>query len=136
MTSRKLETSNPLPTILLIEDELELQEEMQGLLESLGYKVVVAGNERQSQEVLSQANSRVDLILVNQRKPSEEVLELGRRIRESEHVASNAPLVVIPFEFIEANEGKNFQVGEREYTSYFSDWIQLENLLTSVLPVR
>jgi CheY-like chemotaxis protein len=56
MTSSMPKTSVALRTILLVEDEQELHDEMQRLLESLGYNVVLASNEQQSHELLSQSN--------------------------------------------------------------------------------
>lgn len=122
-------------TILLVEDEQELSVEIKQLLETIGYQVVVASNEKKSLALLAGSKFKVGLILINQRMLSDEVLAIGRRIREDEHVVASAPVVVLPFEFDRAMEGTDEKVGNGDYKSYIGDWKQLGDLLASLLPI-
>ena len=122
-------------TILLVEDEQELSVEIKQLLETSGYHVLFASNEKKSLALLSGSKFRVGLILINQRMLSDEVLAIGRRIREDEHVVASAPVVVLPFEFDHAMEGTDENMGNGDYKSYIGDWKQLGDLLASLLPL-
>jgi response regulator RpfG family c-di-GMP phosphodiesterase len=122
-------------TILLVEDERELSVEIKQLLENIGYHVVVASNEKKSLALLAGSRFKVGLILINQHMLSDEVLAIGRRIREDEHVVASAPVVVLPFEFDHAMEGTDENMGNGDYKSYIEDWKQLGDLLGTLLPL-
>ena len=106
----------------------------QSLLETIGYQVLVASTNRVL-ALLAGGKFKIGLILINQGMLSDEVLAIGRRIRENEHVVASAPVVVLPFEFDRAMEGTDENVGNGDYKAYIGEWKQLGNLLANLLPL-
>ena len=123
-------------TILLVEDDEEIRDDMKHFLENQGYHVALAFDENDSLRLISNSNLEIRLILINQRMLSDEALAVGRRIREHESVADSAPVVVIPFEFTKDLEGTNQSIGNGDYKSYIANGQQLEELLFQLLPTK
>ena len=121
------------PTILLVEDDHEIRELMKTFLEDLGYAVALATNEDDSMRLILGDQTRVQLILLNQRMLSDDALAVGRRIREHVNVPNSAPVIVLPFEFRKELEGTDENMGGRDYKSYMTSEGQLENLLAGLL---
>ena len=115
-----MSTPSPRKTILLVEDDPEIREQMKRFLEDLGYKVVLAVNEKDSLDQMSEPQATVQLILMNQRMVSDNALAAGRRIRDQANVSNSAPVVVLPFEFRKEMEGTDENVGGRDYKSYMT----------------
>ena len=121
------------PTILLVEDDQEIREAMKRFLEDLGYAVTLAINEEDSMRLVYGDQSKVQLILLNQKMLSDDALAAGRRIREHVNVPNSAPVIVLPFEFNKEFEGTDENMGGRDYKSYMTSEGQLENLLAGLL---
>jgi hypothetical protein len=76
-----------------------------------------------------------DLILINQVDlPIDEVINMGRRIRQGAELPISTPLVVMAERYGEDMEGKDVKVGESEYVTYLEDGEQLMNLLHRLCP--
>ena len=121
------------PTILLVEDDQEIREAMKRFLEDLGYAVELAINEEDSMRLVYGDQSKVQLILLNQKMLSDDALAAGRRIREHVNVPNSAPVIVLPFEFNKEFEGTDENMGGRDYKSYMTSERQLEDLLAGLL---
>ena len=120
-------------TILLVEDDQEIREAMKRFLEDLGYVVALATNEEDSMRLIHGEQTKVHLILLNQRMLSDDALAAGRRIREHASVPNSAPVIVLPFEFSKEFEGTDENMGGRDYKSYMTSERQLEDLLAGLL---
>jgi CheY-like chemotaxis protein len=123
-------------TILLVEDDRELCEYMRRFLEDLGYRVALATDEADSLRLVDADQTRIQLILLNQRMLSDDALAAGRRIREYVNQPSPIPVVVLPFEFTKEREGTDQNMGDGYYKSYMTTEQQLENLLGGLLRDR
>ena len=121
----------PRKTILLVEDDQEIREYMKRFLEDLGYEVALAINEQDSLSL--NGPTSVQLILMNQRMVSDDALAAGRRIRKQVNVSSSASVIVLPFEFRKEMEGRDENMGGRDYKSYMTSEQQLEDLLSGLL---
>ena len=121
----------PRKTILLVEDDQEIREYMKRFLEDLGYEVALAINEQDSLSL--NGPTSVQLILMNQRMVSDDALAAGRRIRKQLNVSSSASVIVLPFEFRKEMEGRDVNMGGRDYKSYMTSEQQLEDLLSGLL---
>ena len=120
-------------TILLVEDDQEIREHIRRFLEDLGYAVALATNEDDSLRLIDGDQPKVQLILLNQKMLSDDALAAGRRIREHISVPNSAPVIVLPFEFTTEFEGKDENMGGRDYKSYMTSEKQLEDLLAGLL---
>ncbi|HEV2829330.1 MAG TPA: response regulator [Pyrinomonadaceae bacterium] len=125
--------SKPRKTILMVEDDQEIREYMKRFLEDLGYEVALAINEKDFLSLISDPPASVQLILMNQRMISDDALAAGRRIRKHVSVSCSAPVIVLPFEFCNEMEGKDENMGGRDYKSYMTSEQQLEDLLAGLL---
>lgn len=121
------------PTVLFIEDDGEISEGIRLQLEKRGYRVVVAIDETESMDLLSDNNLKIDLILIDQKMASNNALAAARRIREHATLGPAVPVVVIPFEFSEELEEQDESVGRGDYKSYFANERQLDDLLNRLL---
>jgi len=124
------------PTILLVEDDEEIRDQMKDLLQRQGYLVVLVFDEHESNDVVGGNNLKIGLIVIDQKMVSDEALAAGRRIRQHAHVGDSVPVVVIPFEFSKEMEGKDECMGGSDYKSYIANSTQLETLLARLLPVQ
>jgi two-component system, OmpR family, phosphate regulon response regulator OmpR len=120
-------------TILLVEDDPKIRELMKRFLEELGYAVALATDEDDSLRLMDGDEPKVQLILLNQKMLSDDALAAGRRIREHVNVPNSAPVIVLPFEFKPEFEGKDENMGGRDYKSYMTSEQQLEDLLSGLL---
>ena len=121
------------PTILFLEDDEEVRDELSLLLGSNGYQILMAEDESEAVAVLDHASEKVDLILVNQKMTSEEALAIGRRLRKHPRAGESAPVVVLPLEFDHNLEGTNVKVGCDDYKAFINNSEQLQEFLVQLL---
>ena len=121
-------------TILLVEEDDDTRPLLRGNLQSHGYRVIVALDEEDALERVGGGHVQADLVLVNLiGKPPEEVLNIGRRIREHAKYDGHTPLVVMAEKYGEDLEGTDVNVGGNDWITYPEDAAQLHNLLKRLL---
>jgi DNA-binding response OmpR family regulator len=85
------------PSIFLIEEDDETRKPLVDNLRRSGYRVIVAIDEEDALDRVGDGHIRADLVLVNLvRKPVDELLKVGRKVREHAKYDGNTPLVVMP----------------------------------------
>ena len=124
------------PTILFLEDDEEVRDDLCLLLGSNGYQILMAENENEAVAVLDHASEKVDLILVNQKMTSEEALAVGRRLRKHPRAGESAHVVVLPLEFETELEGTNEKVGDDDYKAFINNSQQLQEFLDQLLVLK
>lgn len=135
-TCQMTQEQNTPPTILLIEEDDDTRPLLRHNLKSQGYRPIVALDEEDALQRMDGRHDDPDLILINQfDRLIEEVLNMGRRIRQDRGLPSCTPIVVIAERYGEDMEGQDVQVGESEYVTYLEDAQQLMNLLQRLCPV-
>ncbi len=76
----------------------------------------------------------MDLVLIDLvGKPVDEVLGIGRRIREHARYDSETPLVVMAEKYGADVEGTDVNVGGNDWITYLEDPGQLKNLLARLV---
>ena len=124
------------PTILLVEQDDETRRLLKDNLRNRGYRAIVALDEEDAIARTRDGRECPDLILLSQYLlPLDEVINMGRRIRQDAGFPSGTPLVVIADRYDPDMEGKDVRVGESEYVTYLEDGEQLINLLYRICPV-
>ncbi|HEY0322320.1 MAG TPA: hypothetical protein VGC66_15275 [Pyrinomonadaceae bacterium] len=128
-------SSNEQPTILLIEEDDETRPILRHNLIRDGYLVLLALDEEDAISRVSGGRVNADLILINLiGKPTEVVLNIGRRIREHAELAGLTPLAVMAEKYGKDVEGTNVNVGGNDWIFYLGeDPDQLKNLLHQLL---
>lgn len=117
------------PMILAVEDVQETRDGIEKLLKVDGYRVVSARDE--SDGIKSAQRHRPDLILVSLAGSPLEVLDSGRRIRESAAAGDDVPLVIFCFDDIP--EGTQISIGENVHIAQPDNFNQLRGLLSRLL---
>jgi len=98
--------------------------------------VIVALDEEDAIARTGDGRECPDLILLSQYLlPLDEVINMGRRIRQDARFPSGTPLVVIADRYDSDMEGKDVRVSDSEYVTYLEDGEQLINLLYRICPV-
>jgi len=117
-------------TVFLIEEDDETRAVLKRNLKSYGYRVVLALDEEDAMERVGNSPIHADLILLNLlgRMP-EEVLHVGRRIREHAKYNGRTPLVVMAEKYGVDVEGTDVNVSGNDWVTYLEDHGQLKNLL-------
>jgi CheY-like chemotaxis protein len=122
-------------TIFLIEEDDETRRILVKNLQAYGYRVIVALDEA---DALERADGGVaaDLVLVNLvRKPVEQLLSVGRRVRAHARYDGHAPLVVMPEIYGRDVEGTDVNVEGNDWICYRGDeYDQLKDLLRRLTP--
>jgi DNA-binding response OmpR family regulator len=123
------------PTIFLIEEDEETRKPLVSNLRSYGYRVIVAMDEDDALERVGGGHVQADLVLVNLvGKSAEEVLSLGRRVREHAKYDGHMPLVVMPEKYGKDVEGKNVRSRDNDWVLYLGEKPdQLRKLLAQLL---
>lgn len=123
------------PTIFLVEEDEETRRPLVNNLRSYGYHVIVAVDEEDALERVGGGHVRADLVLVNLiGKSAEEVLSLGRRVREHARYDGHTPLVVMPEKYGKDVEGKNVKADGNDWVLYLGEKPdQLRKLLARLL---
>lgn len=119
------------PTIFLIEEDDETRRILVRNLQAQGYRVLVALDEEDALQRIGGGEMSADLVLVNLvRKPVEQLLGVGRRVRERARYDGHTPLVVMPEIYGADVEGTDVNVGGNDWVCYRGDeYDQLQNLL-------
>ena len=124
------------PTILLLEQDDETRRLLKDNLRNRGYRAIVALDEEDAIARTGDGRECPDLILLSQYLlPLDEVINMGRRIRQDARLPSGTPLVVIADRYDSDMEGKDVRVSDSEYVTYLEDGEQLINLLYRICPV-
>jgi DNA-binding response OmpR family regulator len=130
------QTKDAPPTILMMELDDDTRPLLKLNLSNWGYHVISALQEEDAIALGHGVRDRPDLILLNQvNLPIDEVINIGRRIRQGAELPSSTPIVVTAEQYGEDMEGKDVKVGESEYVTYLEDGQQLMNLLHRLCPV-
>ena len=117
------------PMILVVEDVQETRDGIEKLLKVDGYRVVLARDEFDGIERAQR--QRPDLILVSLAGLPLEVLDSGRRIRESAAAGDDVPLVIFCFD--EIPEGTEVSIGKNVHIAQPDNFNQLRGLLSHLL---
>lgn len=117
------------PTIFLIEEDEETRGPMVRNLRAQGYRVIVAVDEEDALERIVGVDA--DLMLVDLvGKTAEEVLKIGRRVRQHSRSNGRTSLVVMPEKYDKELEDTEANVGGSEWVFYLGEEPdRLRNLL-------
>jgi CheY-like chemotaxis protein len=117
------------PTIFLIEEDDETRRPLVHNLRSYGYRVVVAVDEEDALERVGGVEA--DLMLVNLvGKTADEVLRVGRRVRQHSEGNGQTSLVVMPEKYAKELEDTEVNVEGNDYVFYLGEEAdRLRNLL-------
>jgi CheY-like chemotaxis protein len=115
--------------ILVVEDVAETRDGIEKLLQTDGYRVAVARDERDAIE--SARRQRPDLILVSLSGLTREVIVTARRIREHADLGESVPVVVFWVE--EIGEGDEVAIGHNVHVTRPDNFNQLRSLLARLL---
>jgi CheY-like chemotaxis protein len=111
-------------TIFLIENDEETRRPLVRNLRAYGYRVIVAIDEEDALERVGGGGVEADLMLVNLvGKTAEEVLSVGRRVREHAKYDGHTPLVVMPEKYAKELEDTEVNVGGNEWVFYLGEEI-------------
>jgi len=123
------------PTIFLIEEDDQTRKPLVENLRRNGYRVIVAIDEEDALERVRDGHVRADLVLVNLvRKPLDELLSVGRRVREHAKYDGNTPLIVMPEKYSKDVEGMDVNIEGNDWVHYLGeDLDQLQNLLARLI---
>ena len=107
-------------TIFLIEEDHETRGPLVSNLRGYGYRVVVAVGEEDALEKI--AGVEADLMLVNLvGKTADEVLKVGRLVRQHSRYNGRTSLVVMPEKYDKALEDTEVNVGGSEWVFYLGE---------------
>ena len=125
-------------TIFLIEEDNHARPILTKNLRDLGYRVLVSTNLDDAVEWMDSSEYiHADLLLINLiDKVPEEVLSIGRRLRERCKYDGNTPIVVMPEKVPVNVEGTNERVNDLDWICYYEDADQLQRLLARLLDKR
>ena len=117
------------PTIFLVEEDDDTRPVLKHNLKTYGYRVLLALDEEDALELIGGVR-QADLLLVNLvGKTPDEVLQIGRRIREHAKYDGRTPLVVMAEKYGADMEGKDVNVSGNDWVTYLEYPGQLRNLL-------
>ncbi len=122
------------PTIFLVEEDDDARPSLTANLRKQGYRLLVAAGLEDAREWVSVGNIHADLVLLNLvRKTPEEVVRLGRELRDHAKYDGDTPLVVMPEKVAKELEGTDVNVSGNEWICYYEDGEQLQRLLARLL---
>lgn len=122
------------PIILLIEEDDHTRPILRHNLINDGFHVRIALDEVDALDRVGGENTHADLILINLVKKSpEEVLSIGRRIREQAKDNGHMLLVVMAEKYSKEQEGTDVNVAGNDWIIYLEEHDQLTNLLRRLL---
>jgi DNA-binding response OmpR family regulator len=118
------------PTIFLVEEDDDTRAVLKRNLKTYGYRVLLALDEEDARDRIGDGLTHADLLLLNLvGKPEDEVVQIGRRLREHAKYNGHTPLVVIAEKYGADVEGTDVNVGGNDWVTYLEDPGQLRNLL-------
>ena len=107
-------------TIFLVENDDETRRPLVSNLRGYGYRVVVAIDEEDAVEMVG--GVAADLLLVNiVGKTADEVLKVGRRVRQHCKYNGRTSLVVMPERYAKELEDTEVNVGDGEWVFYLGE---------------
>ncbi|MFL6286492.1 MAG: hypothetical protein ACJ74Q_25415 [Pyrinomonadaceae bacterium] len=124
------------PTILLVEEDNDLRPQLSRNLRKRGYRLLVAADLEDARDWVSgEGHIYADLLLMNLiRRTPEEVVRLGRELRNAAGYDGRTPLVVVPEKVPRELEGRDVNVSGNDWVCYFDDDSnQLQALLARLL---
>lgn len=123
------------PTIFLIEEDDETRRPLVNNLRSGGYRVLVAVDEAAALDLVDGGGVNADLVLVNLvGKSAQEVLSVGRRVRDYAKHNGHMPLVVMPEKYDRDLEGMEVNLEGDDWIFYLGEEPdQLRNFLARLL---
>lgn len=125
---------SPQPTIFLIEEDDETRPILKRNLQRYGYRVIIALDEEDALQRVEGGHVPAQLVLINLvKRPADEVLNVGRRIRQHARYDGHTPLVVMAEKYGEDVEGTDVNVTDNDWITYLEDADQLKNLLARLL---
>ena len=120
-------------TIFLVEADDDTRPVLKSNLQRYGYRIIIALDEEDAIERVSDGGLLADLILVDAVSVSlEDALGTGRRIRAYAKRNGHTPLVVMAEKYGTDVEGTNVKVANNDWITYLEDHDQLKNLLASL----
>jgi len=118
------------PTIFLVEEDNDTRPILKRNLQTYGYRVLLALDEEDALQRVGDGLLQADLLLVNLvGKTTDEVLQIGRRIREHAKHDGQTPLVVMAEKYGVDVEGTDVNVAGNDWITYLEEPGQLRNLL-------
>ena len=116
-------------TIFLVEEDNAMRPRFKRLLLENGYEVMLAVDENDAFQRVSDGLVESDLILVNLvGKTETEILAFGKRLREAANL--NIPVIAIAEKYKEELAGTTIQAGDNEYIIYLGSGDELFDLLS------
>lgn len=110
------------PTIFLIEEDEETRRPLVSNLRAHGYHVIVVIDEEDALERVGGDAPAADLVLVNLvGKTAEEVLGVGRRVREHARYDGHTPLVVMPEKYAKELEDTEVNVEGNDWVFHLGE---------------
>ena len=123
------------PCVLLVEEDDDTRDILKKNLRRYGYHVSLALDEEDALDKVGGGHVRAELVLINLvGRPPDEVLDIGRRIREHARCDGHTPLVVIAEKYGPDLEGTDVNVAGNDWITYLEDPNQLKNLLAQLVP--
>jgi DNA-binding response OmpR family regulator len=119
------------PTIFLIEEDDDARPNLTKNLRQLGYRLLVAADLEDAREwVSADRHIHADLVLIDLvGKTPEEVVSIGRGLRDHAKYDGHTPLVVMPEKVAEEFKGTDVNVRGNDWICYYEDSEQLQALL-------
>jgi DNA-binding response OmpR family regulator len=118
------------PTIFLVEEDDDTRPVLKRNLQTYGYRVLMALDEEDALDRISDGLLKADLLLINLvGKTTDEVLQIGRRIRKHAKHDGHTPLVVMAEKYGVDVEGTDVNVADNDWVTYLEEPGQLKNLL-------
>ena len=135
MQNRSDTSSTTRPTIFLVNDDRDGVRPLTTRLRSLGYRVLVSVHPDDALEWTGSEFIHADLLLLDLVcKTPEEVLRVGRHLRQHAKYDGQTPLVVMADHFGHDLEGTDVEVSPREWVTYVGEADQLPQLLARLMP--
>jgi CheY-like chemotaxis protein len=119
--------------ILLIENDKDTQGYLRSTLRKLGYGVLAVESDREALVLTLREGANPDLIVIDMNATADQILEVGRAVRELSDLSSSVPIIVIPFAFDPALEGTDVLAGENIHICYWAKPDQLGHLVGRLL---
>lgn len=117
------------PLILVVSDDEEIRDGIEGLLQADGYRINPVRNEQDA--IVSAMRAGPDLILVSLNQSGAEVAASARRVRFHARLSESVPIVM--FCILTVAEGAEVAVGENTFATRPLNFDQLRKLVSRLL---